>query len=1080
VADTTVADTKFITKVLVPRRREDVLRRQRLIDLLHEHLHLRLQTISAPAGYGKTTLLVDFASDLEIPVCWHSLDTSDQDPRLLFEGILATIRFRFPGFGQQTQSRLLMTEDVVTELNHLIGTLTGEIYAAIPDYFVLVFEDYHFVQDSDAARQVLNLFVNRAPDNCHIIISSRIDIEMPSVAALTFQRRAASLGTAHLSFTTTEVKELLAAQYGLNLSDEQAAKLSAETEGWIAGILLSAYGKCAGSPSGSAPTPTRQDIFQYLASEVYERQPPEIKRFLLASSTLNQMEPTMCDRLLGAANSQKLLRSIEKRNLFTSRVDGEKTWYRYHRIFNEFLQAKLLKEDPKRFMLLHCRAASLFKQDQQWNETITHFLTARKYDECLRVIKDVGDDFLKSGKWVSVSKWIEALPRDMRLSDPALVLFHAQSLIHVGQVYEAAQLLTGLLQQLTGEEDWLYAAKALSWRGAAFRLTGRLADAKRDIQAAIHLLEPHHGPAEVLGDAYRRLGDIHAEQGHLRLALRHQRRALEHYSSLVDVGVISIAQNSLGIIYRRLGDFTKANVHFEYAREGWQKVKNYGALAMTLNNIGIIYRCKGQYDLALETLRLGLERARESAYRRTEACLIINIGDVLRDLELYQDSLTAYQEGLELAREVMEPSYVTYATAGIAETYRLLGAPDKAEVMLKEAISQAEEQGQTYAVPLFATQLGIIEYERGQHEMATIILRDVCERLKVIGDKEALAKAYFHLAQVSFLSKKYEAALDLLEKVSRLVDELRYEDFLAVEGKNLVPLIQYAASKHIGYNRFARIMEKIRRHRDGKGRVLAPGVLAVPSLPAKPDVEAHAFGESLVLLNGRQVSEAEWRSNRAKEIFFFVLRYSTGQTKEQIITALWPDLSPAKGTSNFHINLYRARRALYPRTFVLEQGRYKLNLDINIWFDVAEFESLLKQTQDLPLDSATRETNLERAIQLYRGAFMEEFYTEWVEMYRRELEDTYLKALSLLAGFQIQNGRYSKAISLLEKFIAVDPYQEEVYCQMIECHLAAVDTVSALRVYNRCLDAITGETDFVPSTRLQDLRRHISIGRETI
>jgi len=1074
-----IANVELATKLLIPRRRKDVIRRQRLIDLLHEHIHLRVQAVCAPAGYGKTTLLVDFGNDLDIPVCWYSLDTSDQDPRLLLEGLLASIRFRFPSFGQLTQSRLLVAEDVAREAGHLVGTLTGEIYGAIPEYFLLVIEDYHFVEDSDSVKRLLNLFLDRAPDNCHIIISSRTSVELPAISKLASQREVASLDTSDLSFTSIEVKELLATHYSLHLSNAEADKLATDMEGWIVGVLLSTYRLHAGGLRGVMPAVTQQDVFNYLTSEVYEKQSPDIQIFLLASSILDELEPDFCDRLLGLANSRQLLQDIERRNLFTNRIDGEKAWYRYHHLFREFLQAKLLEENPKQFAFLHCKAASLFGQDQRWNDAITHFLKAKRYDQALRVIKTVGEDFHKSGKWATVSKWVEALPRDMRLSDPGLVLLHAQSLIHLGKADEAARVLTGFLYQVTSKEDWLYRAKALSWRSAAFRLTGHFVEAKSDIETAIRLLEQHDGPADILGDAQRRLGNIHAEQGRFTLALRHLRCALKHFSSIFDVGQIAEVHNSLGIIYKRLGDLAKANMHFEHAREGWQKAKNFGALASILNNIGITYQRQGQYDLALDTLRSGLEKARETGYRRIEACILISMAEVLRDLDLYDDALAAYHEGLELARQVMEAYYVACATAGIGETYRLLGARDKAEVLLKEAISRAKEQGQIYEATLFATQLGIIEYERGQYETAMAILLSACERLRDIGDKDALAKAYFHLAQVSFLSKKYDVAINWLEKVSELADELGYEDFLAVEGRNSALLIQYGASKGVGGNRFVRVMDKIRRHRGNKTRLPTAEVSVSPSVTAKSDIEACALGESRVLVNSRPISEVEWRSNRAKEIFFYMLCCGAAQTKEHITTALWPDLSPAKGTSNFHINLYRARRAVFPGIFTLEQGRYKLNPDLNIWFDVAEFEGSLSQAENLSPDSQARATNLERAIELYRGAFLEEFYGEWTEMRRRELEDKYLKALSLLASFYGDQGKYDRAIALLEKSVAIDPYQDEVYCQIMEWQLTVEDRASALRTYKRYLETAAGEMEFTTLAQMQELHKRILRGKET-
>jgi len=1072
----TVASTEFTTKVLVPRRRQDIIRRQRLLDFLHEYIHLRLEVVSAPAGYGKTTLLVDFANDLDIPVCWYSLDAYDQDPRLLLEGILASIRSRFPGFGQLTESRLLLAEDVGIGAPHLVSTLTGEIYEGIPDYFVLVLEDYHCVQDSDPAKRILDLFVSRIPENCHVIISSRTSVELPSIASLKFQRYATSLSASDLSFTATEVRELLATQ-GLQVSNEQAEKLSTESEGWIAGILLSTYGEGISRPSKARLTLSRGDIFRYLATEVYGKQLPDVKRFLLASSTLNEMESEICQRLLGIANSGKLLQDIERQNLFTSRI-GEKPWYRYHHLFREFLQAKLSEENPEEYALLHHKAALLFEQEERWNEAITHFLTAKEYGAALRVIKVVGEDFIKSGKWATVSKWVETLPRDMLMSDPELVLLQAQSLIHVGQVDEGVRLLTEILVRGVADENWLYRAKALSWRSAAFRLTGHFTEAKRDVRAAIHFLEQHNGPADVLGDAYRRLGDIYAEQDHLRAALRYLRRALKQYSAILDMGMIAAVHNDLGYIYERVGDLTAANLHFERAREGLQKVKNYGAMAITLNNIGMIYRLRGQYDLALDILHSGLDKARETGYRRAEALILINKAEVLRNLELYDEALTAYREGLELARQVMETYYVAHATAGIGETYRLLGAHDKAEVLLKEAVSQAKEQGQTYEAALFAMQIGIIEYERGRYENAMDILLSVSERLRDTGDKDGLAKAYFHLAQVSFLSKKYDLAINWLERVSQLADELGYEDFLAIEGRNSVLLIQYAASKQVGGDRFARIMEKIRRHDNVNNRLRISEVSAPPRVIAKPVIEARAFGETLVTIGGRQIGEGEWRSNRAKEIFFYLLRCGKGQTKEQIMAEVWPDLSPAKGTSNFHINLYRARRAVFPGIFALEHGRYKLNPDLDIWFDVAEFEDLLSRAENLPPESEARMTNLEKAIQLYRGGFMEGFYGDWVEMRRRYLEDKYLRTLSLLAGFYADRRRYQEAIALLEKFITIDPYQDDIYCQIMEWHLALGEQPAALRTYKRYVDTVARDTENTPPARIQALHDRILVGKE--
>ena len=226
-------------------------------------------------------------------------------------------------------------------------------------------------------------------------------------------------------------------------------------------------------------------------------------------------------------------------------------------------------------------------------------------------------------------------------------------------------------------------------------------------------------------------------------------------------------------------------------------------------------------------------------------------------------------------------------------------------------------------------------------------------------------------------------------------------------------------------------------------------------------------------MTGKKISVAHRRV-----LFFYLLSHDTGKTKEQVAAALWPELPRAKASSNFHINLYRARRAIFPGVFILEHGRYKFNPDLTVWFDAREFEDYLGEATSLPNTRiSAKAVNLERAIGLYNGPFMDEFYSEWIEIPRRQYEDRYMKTLSSLARINSTLGKYDAAIILLEKFIAIDPYDDDVYCQLMEYHLAAGDNACALRAYRHYLDTITSDAEVVPSERVQDLYRRAVAGR---
>lgn len=643
---------------------------------------------------------------------------------------------------------------------------------------------------------------------------------------------------------------------------------------------------------------------------------------------------------------------------------------------------------------------------------------------------------------------------------------NAQGLVHLGDADGAAQLLTGLLSRIE-TESWLLRARALSWRSAAFRITEHFAEARNDVQAAIHLLEQHGGPEDVLGDAYRRLGVILADQGKFKSAISYLRRALKHFSSLLDVAQMAEAHNWLGVMYKRLGDLEKASTHLERARSEWLRAGNQGALAMALNNIAYIYQRRGQHDMALDTLNLGLEKARSAGYRRIEACLLVAKGEVLRDTGRYREALASYQQGLELAREVMESYYVVWAKAGLGETHRLLGDRDKAEVLVNEAVAQAKEQGQHYEATLFTAQLAVIQYERGDCKGSQETLSGVCQRLVGFGDKDALARAYFHLAQAAFLNREHDSALDWLRKASALADELGYDDFLAVEGRNAIMLIELAISRHLDEKRFLGVADKIRRRRVAPAGKADTG--AEVGEISHCDIEAHCLGEVEVSIDSRRVAETEWRSQRAKEIFFYLLSSPAGRTKEEITADIWPDSPPAKATSNLHINLYRARRAIHPLVILTDGSRYRINPHLRVWFDVTEFNQLLNQAESSPLHDKCKLSSLEQAIQLYRGPFLSEVYSEWAERKRQDLEGKFLKALYLLARLDGENSQHARAISLLERFIAIDPYHDEVYCQLMEEHLALGDAVSASRTYKRYVEGVAREMDCLPSAHMRDL-----------
>ena len=345
------------TKLYPPRRRNDVLERPRLLEFLHEHISYKLLLLSAPAGYGKTTLLVDYVKDLDVAVCWLSLDEGDQDPVVFLDYLLASIRSAvFPTLRRisRPDSGALGTETAVTRL---ATALVNEMQRAIPDFFLIVLDDYHLINHSDAINQLLDRVLVHLPEHCQIVISSRTEPTLTprGLALLTVQRQVAALGVSQLRFTADEIQALVVRNFEQTISDEAANLLALEAEGWITGILLTAQQMDRGLLTVMAPgRGGRQHLYDYLTNEVLSRQPQAIREFLEETAILAEMSSELCDALCERDDSANVLAFVEQQNLFIVNIprDG-RVWYRYHHLFRELLLDRFQRRDLEQYHLYH-------------------------------------------------------------------------------------------------------------------------------------------------------------------------------------------------------------------------------------------------------------------------------------------------------------------------------------------------------------------------------------------------------------------------------------------------------------------------------------------------------------------------------------------------------------------------------------------------------------------------------------------------------------------------------------------------------------------------------------------------------
>ena len=452
------SDTLVSTKLHFSQVRPKLVARPRLTERLERDPARRLTLISAPAGFGKTTLLVEWLrerADGEGSVAWLSLDEGDNDPTRFLSYLVAALQAVEKGIGEGVLSALRSPEP--PHIEAITAALINEV-AALPEELTLILDDYHVI-DAEPVHGVISFLLEHQPTNMHLVISSRINPPLP-LSRLRARNQMMELDASKLSFTSQEAATFLNSAMGLGLSAEDVAALEERTEGWIAGLQLAALSmRDREDVSGfvKAFSGSHRDVLDYLAEEVLERQPGQMREFLLQTCVLDHLSGALCNALSARSDGQAILERLERDNLFVIALDDDRRWYRYHHLFRDFLRTRLQRESPERVSELHRRAAAWYEQNDLTSEAVGHALAAEDYERAADLVERVIGEMWFRGEVMTLLGWLESLPEEAKRRRPRLLLEHATARMWVGRlegvealVSEAERLVEAATQR-TGE-----------------------------------------------------------------------------------------------------------------------------------------------------------------------------------------------------------------------------------------------------------------------------------------------------------------------------------------------------------------------------------------------------------------------------------------------------------------------------------------------------------------------------------------------------------------------------------------------------------------------------------------------------
>ncbi|HLP74092.1 MAG TPA: LuxR C-terminal-related transcriptional regulator [Bacteroidales bacterium] len=429
----------LLTKLHLPPAGSNVVHRTELFQKLNSGIKGKLILVSAPAGYGKTTLLSDWIIQNKIPAAWFSLDNGDNDPVVFLSYVISAFQSIHKEFGQSAL-RLLNSPNSPTA-ESIASLLINEI-VAIDQSFFLVLDDFQLINSNEVLKLIAYL-LDHIPANIHLAILTRSDPAL-SLSRLRSQHQLVELRSSDLSFSVNDISILFNKKLKLGLSIDDVYCLESRTEGWIAGLQLTALSMQGQEDVSEFIQKLKGDnryIMDYLMEEVLKIQTDEIKEFLLRTSILEQMSAPLCNALLNREDSQFVLESLEQNNMFIIPLDANRTWYRYHHLFAGLLKQRFLQFDQGKIEDIHNRASAWFEENAMHELAIDHALEIRNYEQSIQILNRIVEKLWEAGQHSAILRYGKLLPDEVIKSNPEFALYYSWILITAGQVSELGKYL---------------------------------------------------------------------------------------------------------------------------------------------------------------------------------------------------------------------------------------------------------------------------------------------------------------------------------------------------------------------------------------------------------------------------------------------------------------------------------------------------------------------------------------------------------------------------------------------------------------------------------------------------------------
>jgi LuxR family maltose regulon positive regulatory protein len=827
----------LLTKIFVPILREDLIRRQRLIDALQSNLrqeaifNRRLTLISASAGFGKTTLLSEWVQSIDTSVAWLSLDRGDNNLSRFLTYFIAALQTIRPDLGIEPMAMLHSDAPPPSEI--VLTALINEIAQDSKPYLIII-DDYHVIVER-TIHEAISFLLNHAPPNLHLVISSRSDPPI-NMSRLRGRDELKELRTADLRFTADETAAFLHQVMGLALSPEDVHALEKRIEGWVVGLQLAALSiqspfppqtRASEHTNGlSAFAANQRYILDYFTDEVLLQQPQEIQDFLLQTAILDQLTGSLCNHLTDREDGQMTLLDLEKANLFITPLDHDQRWYRYHHLFADLLRKHLIRTRPSSMPGLHRLASEWYENNGMISEALRHLIALGDTVRAANLVEENALAMLDHGELITLASWLDELPDQVVRSRPLLCVTRAWPMAYAGQV----QAIESLLQDATNsfarlDEDVqdspsgqriqghiaAIQAQILGIQGELGRSTAMAREALTRLPVEDHLAR---GWAQFhLGFMLRMLGEFHTADQAFDEAIR-----VNQASGRSHVVVLALCEKAalrihLGQLHRAEALCREAIALAEIYRE--ERGMNLPAAGHAFLRLSAVLREWNQLDEAIRAAEKGLALCKQ--WGQADGMLegYLHLAGVLHDSGNEQGARNATQMATRVASDV-SPWFAAYAASRQARFHLMQGNNKATARWVQSAGLSADDEVAFQFVFNYLVLARLLlakgrEKKSGVSDEALNLIERILNMAEALGANSCLIEALILHAMAFQTRGDTEQALAAIERALHLAHSEGFTRIFISEGGAMEQLLTRAIAEGIEPEYADRLLEALQK-----------------------------------------------------------------------------------------------------------------------------------------------------------------------------------------------------------------------------------------------------------------------------